>query len=131
MEAAPNSIEQAAPWLGERSFEDWKAEYDERGFDDAANLDHYLNASGSVRTSNNKYGLNSSINYDILKSTLTQGRVSAFYNAQCCGLAFEYQRYHFPTAYVIPSDHRFLLSFTLAGLGNFSPFSGGLSGVPR
>ena len=32
MEAAPNSIEQAAPWLGERSFEDWKAEYDERGF---------------------------------------------------------------------------------------------------
>ena len=31
----------------------------------------------------------------------------------------------------IPSDHRFFMSFTLAGLGNFSPFNGALSGVPR
>ena len=31
----------------------------------------------------------------------------------------------------VPSDHRFFLSFTLAGLGNFSPFNGALSGVPR
>ena len=31
----------------------------------------------------------------------------------------------------VPSDHRFFLSFTLAGLGNFSPFSGAMSGVPR
>ena len=30
----------------------------------------------------------------------------------------------------IPADHRFFLSFTLAGLGNFSPFNGALSGVP-
>jgi len=27
--------------------------------------------------------------------------------------------------------NRFFLSFTLAGLGNFSPFNGALSGVPR
>jgi len=31
----------------------------------------------------------------------------------------------------IPADHRFFLSFTLAGLGNFSPFNGAMSGVPR
>jgi hypothetical protein len=31
----------------------------------------------------------------------------------------------------VPSDHRFFLSFTLAGLGNFSPFNGAMSGVPR
>jgi hypothetical protein len=31
----------------------------------------------------------------------------------------------------VPADHRFFLSFTLAGLGNFSPFNGALSGVPR
>ena len=31
----------------------------------------------------------------------------------------------------LPADHRFFLSFTLAGLGNFSPFNGALSGVPR
>ena len=30
-----------------------------------------------------------------------------------------------------PSDRRFFLSFTLAGLGNFSPFNGAMSGVPR
>ena len=30
-----------------------------------------------------------------------------------------------------PSDHRFFLSFTLAGLGNFSPFNGAMGGVPR
>ncbi len=31
----------------------------------------------------------------------------------------------------ISADHRFFLSFTLAGLGNFSPFNGAMSGVPR
>ena len=61
-------------------------------------------------------------------------RISAFYNAQCCGIAFEYQtvqlrrRHRRPAG---PADHRFFLSFTLAGLGNFSPFNGALSGVPR
>ena len=61
-------------------------------------------------------------------------RISGFYNAQCCGIAFEYQtlqlrRRH--VVYAVPSDHRFFLSFTLAGLGNFSPFNGALGGVPR
>ena len=76
---------------------------------------------------------NYSFNYDILRSRLLQQRISAFYNAQCCGLAFEYQRYNFAgvQTLLVPSDHRFFLSFTLAGLGNFSPFNGGLSGVPR
>lgn len=32
METDSNSIDQAAPWLGDRSFDDWKAEYDDRGF---------------------------------------------------------------------------------------------------
>lgn len=32
METVSNTIEQAAPWLGGRSFDDWKAEYDQRGF---------------------------------------------------------------------------------------------------
>jgi len=32
METDSNSIDQAAPWLGGRSFDDWKAEYDDRGF---------------------------------------------------------------------------------------------------
>jgi hypothetical protein len=59
--------------------------------------------------------------------------MSAFYNAQCCGLAIEYQTYNrgVGSSLPIPSDHRFFFSFTLAGLGNFSPFNGALSGVPR
>ncbi len=64
---------------------------------------------------------------------MTQQRITAFYNAQCCGIAFEYQTYNYgnQSASPIPLDQRFFLSFTLAGLGNFSPFNGGLSGVPR
>jgi hypothetical protein len=60
-------------------------------------------------------------------------RITGFYNAQCCGLAFEYQTYNMSgiSTAGVPKDRRFFMSFTLAGLGNFSPFSGGLSGVPR
>jgi hypothetical protein len=64
---------------------------------------------------------------------MTQQQITGYYNAQCCGLAFQYQvwNYGFGSFSPIPADHRFFLSFTLAGLGNFSPFNGALSGVPR
>ena len=103
------------------------------GFNDKSLLDHSLNVATNAHTLNNKYGANYSINYDVLHSRLLQERITTFYNAQCCGLAFEYQRYNFQglTSFAVPADHRLFLSFTLAGLGNFSPFSGGLSGVPR
>jgi hypothetical protein len=83
-----------------------------------------------VHTKDNHLGGLYSFNYDVLHSTMTQQRMSAFYNAQCCGIAFEYQSYNFnyPGSTVpIPVDHRFFLSFTLAGLGNFSPFNGALT----
>ena len=103
------------------------------GFNDPAFLDHYLNGSATVHTKDNRVGGVYSFNYDVLHSSVTQQRVSAFYNAQCCGLAFEYQTYNYGAGSLspIPADHRFFLSFTLAGLGNFSPFNGALSGVPR
>jgi LPS-assembly protein len=102
-------------------------------FNDPRFLDHYLNVQSNVQTRDRKYGAIYSMNYDIQHSALLQQRISGFYNAQCCGIAFEYQTWSFAgiPAYVLPSDHRFFLSFTLAGLGNFSPFSGGLSGTPR
>jgi hypothetical protein len=64
---------------------------------------------------------------------MLQQRISGFYNAQCCGIAAEYQSYNFGglVGVPIPADHRFFLSFTLAGLGNFSPFNGALGGLPR
>jgi LPS-assembly protein len=92
--------------------------------------DHYLNTSTSLHTKDNRIGGIYSIYYDILHSTALQQRVSGFYNAQCCGIAMEYQTYNF-SGLALPADHRFFLSFTLAGLGNFSPFNGALTGVPR
>ncbi len=104
-----------------------------QGFNDPALLDHYINASTTVHTKDNRVGSVYTFNYDVLRSAILQQRVSAFYNAQCCGVAFEYQTYNYGSSSIspIPSDHRFFLSFTLAGLGNFSPFNGALSGVPR
>ncbi|MCC7416458.1 MAG: LPS-assembly protein LptD [Acidobacteria bacterium] len=102
-------------------------------FNDARFLDHALNASAALHTRDNKYGGAYSFNYDVLHAAMLQQRMSGYYNAQCCGLAFEYQTYNFGAASTFPvaSDHRFFLSFTLAGLGNFSPFNGAMNGVPR
>ena len=62
----------------------------------------------------------------------------AFYNAQCCGVAFEFQTFNFSGYYYYPGyrppvtvDRRFAISFTLAGLGTFSNFFGALGGTPR
>ena len=102
-------------------------------FNDPRYLDQYINSQTTVRTQDNRLGSTYSFNYDVLRTTMVQQRISAFYNAQCCGLAFEYQTYNYGAGTVSPiaADHRFFLSFTLAGLGNFSPFNGALSGVPR
>ena len=96
-------------------------------------LNHYFNATTNIHTVDNRVGGIYSVAYDVLRSLVTQQRMSAFYNAQCCGIAFEYQTYNYGSNSVspIPLDQRFFLSFTLAGLGNFSPFNGGLSQVPR
>ena len=62
------------------------------------------------------------------------GRVSryiAFYNAQCCGVSFEYQAFNYPNnpnQFLLPSDRRFNMSFTLAGVGSFSNFFGAFGG---
>jgi len=103
------------------------------GFNDPKFLDHYVNASTSVHTKDNRIGTVYTFNYDVLRSSLLNQRMSGFYNAQCCGIAFEYQTYNFGAGSSVPiaADHRFFISFTLAGLGNFSPFNGALSGVPR
>lgn len=101
------------------------------GFNNPAALDHYLNGSVNAHTSDNRVGGIYSFNYNILRSALLQQRISAFYNAQCCGIAFELQRFNFGAGSSLPADHRFFLSFTLAGLGNFSPFSGAMSAMPQ
>ena len=80
-------------------------------------------------------GATYTFNYDVLRSRLLQQRITGFYNSQCCGLAMEYQVFNFAGLATgvsgLSEDHRFFVSFTLAGLGNFSPFNNALSGAPR
>lgn len=103
------------------------------GFNDRNALSHYLTFQSNLQTRDRRYGAIYTFNYDIQRSAMLQQRISGFYNAQCCGIALEYQRYNFAglPSYIVPADHRFFMSFTLAGLGNFSPFNGALGGVPR
>jgi lipopolysaccharide assembly outer membrane protein LptD (OstA) len=93
----------------------------------------FMTVTSNVHTKDNRIGTLYSFNYDLVNSYFLQQRISAFYNSQCCGLAMEYQTVNFgnSSSALAPPDHRFFLSFTLAGLGNFSPFNGALSGVPR
>ncbi len=96
-------------------------------------VSHFLSASATARLAQNKYGANYSFNYDAAKKAFVQQRFTAYYNAQCCGFAVEYQAFNFgnlPNVRV-PEDHRLNFSFTLAGIGSFSNFFGALSGAPR
>jgi LPS-assembly protein len=95
-----------------------------------SSLSQSLNGSSTVRTRDNKYGAIYSFNYDVFRSMMLQQKISGFYNAQCCGVALDFQNSSFG-GIGVTSNHRFFMSFTLAGLGNFSPFNGALSGVPR
>ena len=51
-----------------------------------------------------------------------QQRLGLFYNAQCCGVGFDWQSVMVPAIGTVPAhaDRRFTLSFTLAGVGSFS-----------
>ena len=100
------------------------------GFDDPLRADHYLNAAATIRRPGNRIGGTYSFNYDLRRDTYLQQRYLAYYNAQCCGVAVEYQTFNFQgfTGLGIPQDRRFNLSFSLAGIGTFSNFFGALGG---
>jgi hypothetical protein len=92
-----------------------------------------LTVSTGASTSGNRVGGTYSLNYDARRLRVLQQRLTGFYNAQCCGIALEYQAFNFNgvSGAGVPVDRRFFVSFTLAGLGNFSPFSGAMDDVPR
>jgi LPS-assembly protein len=100
------------------------------GFEESSST-HYLNASGNVRRPGSRIGGNYSFNYDLKRDSFLQQRFTAYYNAQCCGVAVEYQSYNLQGSTVglaVPHDHRFNLSFTLAGIGTFSNLFGAFGG---
>jgi len=101
------------------------------GFNNPDQLDHYINGSTSLRTPGGKIGGTYVFNYDLARDRFLQQRITGFYNAQCCGVALEYQVYNL--LYADPRtgltrDRRFNLSFTLAGVGTFSNFFGAFGG---
>ena len=101
------------------------------GFDNPAAATNYLNASTSVRRVGGHIGGSYSFNYDLRRDSFLQQRYTAYYNAQCCGVAVEYQTFNYGGSLGgigIQQDHRFNLSFTLAGIGTFSNLFGAFGG---
>jgi len=90
---------------------------------------HYLNGTATWRGVQNRIGGTYAFNYDLRSDTFLQQRYIAYYNAQCCGFAVEYQVFNF-AALRARQDRRFNVSFTLAGIGTFSNFLGAFGGQP-
>ena len=84
-----------------------------------------------MRSVRNRLGGTYSFNYDLRRDSFLQQRYLAYYNAQCCGFAVEYQTFNFDGGFAgvpIPQDRRFNISFTLAGIGSFSNVLGAFGG---
>ena len=99
--------------------------------DRSTNASNFIQTSANLRFAGSKYGGNVTFNYDIARSTLLNQRYVGFYNAQCCGISFEYQSINYPpdiNRFFLPKDRRFNMSFTLAGVGSFSNFFGAFGG---
>ena len=89
-----------------------------------------LQTTADFRLRQSRFGGVVTFNYDISRSTLLNQRYVGFYNAQCCGVQFEYQTINYPDNrnFILPRDRRFNMSFTLAGVGSFSNFFGAFGG---
>jgi LPS-assembly protein len=120
-------IQASAGWSERRLIEDLP------GFDNPALANDDLTASATLRNPGNHLGATYSFSYDFRNGRFRQQRYLAFYNAQCCGIAIEYQTYNLGgvSSFIIPQDTRFNLSFTLAGIGSFSNFFGAFGGQNR
>ena len=100
------------------------------GFEETSSS-NYLNASTNLRTSRNNFGGIYSFHYDLKNDEFLQQRYMAYYNAQCCGVAIEWQSFNLQGSFAgfgVQQDHRFNISFTLAGIGAVPNFLGAMSG---
>ncbi len=94
------------------------------------NANNFVQTAADFAFKQRMFGGSVSLNYDIARSTLLNQRYVGFYNAQCCGVSFEYQTFNYPnsSSFLLPRDRRFNMSFTLAGVGSFSNFFGAFGG---
>jgi LPS-assembly protein len=95
-------------------------------FSNPALATHDITASTTIHDDPNHLGGTYSLAYDLRNNDMRQQRIVAYYNAQCCGVAVEFQTYDIGgySQFVVPKDTRFNISFTLAGIGTFSNFFG-------
>ena len=95
------------------------------------NANNFVQSQAELKLKQSRFGGLITFQYDISKSIVVNQRYVAFYNAQCCGVSFEYQAFNYPdnpNRFLLPRDRRFNMSFTLAGLGSFSNFFGAFGG---
>lgn len=95
-------------------------------FDPTRAFTNFLNSNTRVNLKDNKVFGNYGFDLNVKDFSLIQQRIGIAYNAQCCGIAFEYQSINYPNSsrFIVPQDKRFNISFTLAGIGTFSNFLG-------
>ena len=93
---------------------------------------NFVQAASDFRIKQSRFGGSVAFYYDIARRTLQSQRYVGFYNAQCCGVQFEYQAVNYSAQLsnrlLLPRDKRFNMSFTLAGVGSFSNFFGAFGG---
>ena len=92
---------------------------------------HTLISTTVVQKPGNAWSGYYAFNYDVKDSKFLNQAIIAHYNTQCCGIAVEYQKFNFGirgNTFGVPKDHRFNLSFTLAGIGTFSDLFGAFGG---
>lgn len=89
-----------------------------QGHSDPAQADHFITVSGRVKRPTGGASASYSGTIDLLRGRVLQQRIGGLYNAQCCGVAFDYVVYNL-SHYGLRNDKRFSLSFSLAGIGSF------------
>lgn len=105
-----------------------------QGYNSTGSQSDAINTSTTVRFRQGRFGGTYALNYDLYRNYILQQRVIAYYNAQCCGIAMEFQTYNFlfPDPRTgLTHDRRFNISFTLAGVGTFSNLLGAFGGNQR
>jgi LPS-assembly protein len=101
------------------------------GYNNPLQATNYLSAGTTVKSPANSFGTTYTFNYDLRHDQFLQQRVMGYYNSQCCGFAVEYQSVNYQAAFTaigVTQDHRFNISFTLAGIGSFSNLLGAFGG---
>ena len=88
---------------------------------------------GSTTVNSRQWRGTYAVSWDLARAYIVSQSLIGTYMAQCCGIQFEVQDYHFPanSGYPVSSDRRFNFGFVLAGLGTFSNFFGAFGGIGR